>query len=209
MGLDYIDLYLAHWPVVLKARSNITDAKASPNATDAEKAIATTPDGQAIVDWTHCCENIAAANGYKGSFVPTWKSMQRLVSTQKIRAVGVSNLSITQLQEIISAGGSVPVSCNQVEAHPFFPNTRLLHFMKEERILRVVYCPFAGQKKDGVPLLQDPLVLRLAEKNHMGAGQLLQSWAVQRGTIPLGKSQSPGISSNPYPDPSQVLTCCE
>ncbi|KAG7002086.1 IMP-specific 5'-nucleotidase 1 [Physcia stellaris] len=172
MGLDYIDLFLAHWPVVLKARSNINDAKAFPGATDAEKAIATATDGQAIVDWAHCCQNIAADNGHKGSFVPTWQSMQRLVGTRKVRAVGVSNFSIAQLQEIISVGGSVPVSCNQVEAHPYFPNTRLLDFMKEKGILRVVYCPFAGQKKDGVPLLQDPLVLRLSEKNEMAAGQL-------------------------------------
>ena len=42
------------------------------------------------------------------------------------------------------------------------------------------------------PLVEDPIILRVAKKNGMGAGQLLQSWAVQRGTIPLGKSQTPG-----------------
>ena len=194
MGLDYIDLFLAHWPIVLKARSNIIDAKASWNATYAEKAIATSADDQqAVVDWSHTCESIAAAKGHKGSFVPTWQSMQKLVATQKTRAVGVSNFNIVQLQEILSAGGSVPVSCNQVEAHPWFANTSLLDFMEKEEILRTVYCPFAGQKSGGVLLVQDPLILHLAEKNHMDAGQLLQSWAVQRGTIPLGKSQSPGM----------------
>ena len=192
MSIDYIDLYLAHWPVVLQARANISTAKAFPDATDAEKAIATTAEGKVIVDWSHTCESMASANGHKGGFRATWEAMQRLIETGKVRAVGVSNFNITQLQEVLSVGGTVPLSCNQVEAHPWFPNTELLEFMQDHGILRTVYCPFAGQKRSGMSLVQDPLVLRLAEKNKMGVGQLLQSWAVQRGTVPLGKSQSAG-----------------
>lgn len=195
MGIDYLDLFLAHWPVVLEATSDISNAKAFPAATDADKAIATSADGKAIVDWTHTCQSIAAANNQRGSFIPTWQAMQGLIATGKVRAVGVSNFNIPQLQEILSAGGSVPVSCNQVEAHPWFPNTTLLEFMDGAAITKTVYCPFAGQKKGGTSLTEDPLVVHLAKKNRMGVGQLLQSWAVQRGTIPLGKSQTPGQPS--------------
>lgn len=192
MGIDYLDLFLAHWPLALKARSNIASARAFPDATDAEKAIATSSDGKAIVDWTHTSQSIAVKNGQNGSFVPTWQAMQALVATKKVRAVGVSNFNIGQLQEILSVGGVVPVSCNQVEAHPYFANTELLEFMQGQDILKTVFCPFAGQKKGGMPLVENPIVLRLAKKNDMGVGQLLQSWAVQRGTVPLGKSQTPG-----------------
>lgn len=192
MGLDYLDLFLAHWPVVLQATSNISTAKVFPGATDAEKAIATNADGKAIVDWIHTSQSIAAANDQRGTFIPTWQAMQRLIATGKVRAVGVSNFNIAQLREILSVGGAVPVSCNQVEAHPWFPNTPLLEFMQEAEITPTVYCPFAGQKRDDISLVEDPLVVRLAKKNEMGVGQLLQSWAVQRGTIPLGKSQTPG-----------------
>ena len=115
-----------------------------------------------------------------------------MVATGKVRAVGVLNFSIAQLQELLAVGGVVPVSCNQVEAHPWFSNTELLEFMEREEILKTVFCPFAGQMRGSTPLVEDPLVLRLAKKNEMGVGQLLQSWAVQRGTIPLGKSQTPG-----------------
>ena len=195
MEVEYIDLFLAHWPVALEARSNLSTAKAFPGATDAEKAIATDDHGKAIVDWTHTCQSIAAANNQSGTFIPTWQAMQRLVATGKVRAVGVSNFNIVQLQEILSVVGTVPVSCNQVEAHPWFPNTQLLEFMRKAEIMRTVYCPFAGQKRSGTSLLADPLVLGLAEKNEMGAGQLLQSWAVQRATVPLGKSQNPGQQS--------------
>ena len=192
MGIDYLDLFLAHWPVVLEARPNISTAKAFPDATDADKAIATRGDGQVIVDWTHTSQSIAAANGQTGSFVPTWRAMQNLVATGKVRAVGVSNFNIAQLQEVLSAGGTVPVSCNQVEAHPWFPNDELLGFMQGEKMMKTVFCPFAGQKRGSTPLVEEALIQRLARKNGMGAGQLLQSWAVQRGTVPVGKSQTPG-----------------
>lgn len=192
MGIDYLDLFLAHWPVVLKAASNLSTAKSGPGATDADKGIATDTNGKPIVDWAHTCQSIAAANDRVGTFVPTWRAMQRLVTTGKVRAVGVSNFNIAQLQEILSAGGEVPVSCNQIEAHPRFPNTQLLDFMQEADIMKAVYSPLGGQKEGGIALRENPFVVRLAKKNQMGVGQLLHSWAVQRGTIPIGKSQTLG-----------------
>ena len=67
--------------------------------------------------------------------------------------------------------------------------------MQKGKILRTIFCPLAGQKRGSTPLVEDLLVVRLVEKNEMGVGQLLQSWAVQKGTIPLGKSQTPGERS--------------
>ena len=199
MGLDYLDLFLAHWPVTFQAGENIAVARTSENATAAERGEAVDANGKVIIDWIHCCESISAARGKTGSYQATWRELQRLVSTGKVRAVGVSNFNIEQLQEVLAVGGDVPVSCNQVEAHPWFPNTELITFMKENGILPTVYCPFARPKTSEVTgnplaLLNDPEVKRLAEKNAMGAGQLLQSWAVQRETVPLGKSQTPGSS---------------
>ncbi len=68
----------------------------------------------------------------------------------------------------------------------------VLSYMKHHEILPAVYSPFAGQKESGDMLLEDPTVKENAQKNNMGVGQLLQSWAVMRETIPLGKSQNPG-----------------
>lgn len=48
--------------------------------------------------------------------------MQGLVTKGKVRAIGVSSFNVEQLQEVLAVGGSVPLSCNQVEAHPWFPN---------------------------------------------------------------------------------------
>ena len=192
MGLDYIDLFLAHWPVSLKAAENIGSARAFENASPKDRGEAVDSSGNVILDWRYTCESIATANGETGSYKPTWGALQRLVGTGKVRAVGVSNFSIEQLQEVLSVGGDVPLSCNQVEAHPWFPNAELIDFMNEHSILATVYAPFAPREDGGPLLIKDGQVARLARKNGMGLGQLLQSWAVQRGTIPLGKSQNPG-----------------
>ena len=190
MQVDYIDLFLAHWPVSFQAAQNVAAAQSFQNATPAERGEAVGEDGKVLIDWEHSCEAIAAANGKKGSYKPTWRELQRLVGTGKLRAVGVSNFNIEQLQEVLSVKGDVPVSCNQIEGHPWLPNTDLINFMKKQGILATMYSPFAPSKKPPF-LLEDAEVKRLAEKNQMGMGQLLQSWAVQRGTIPLGKSQTP------------------
>jgi glycerol 2-dehydrogenase (NADP+) len=118
--------------------------------------------------------------------------MQALVKMGKARTIGLSNFSISELRDIVPHENDIPISCNQVEVHPWLPNNELIAFSKEHGILTTCYSPFAGQKADGATLLKDDFVLKLAEKNDMDVGQLLQSWAVQRGTVPLGKSSTPG-----------------
>lgn len=123
--------------------------------------------------------------------------MQKLVRSGKTRAIGLSNFSVAELADIIPHATDVPISCNQVEVHPWLPQTELVAFGKEHNILTTCYSPFAGQKSDGATLLKDEKILELAKKNEMDVGQLLQSWAVGRGTVPLGKSATPSrIKSN-------------
>lgn len=123
--------------------------------------------------------------------------MELLVKKGKTRAIGLSNFSISDLEAVLPYAKEIPISCNQIEVHPWLPQNELISFGNKHGILTTCYSPFAGQKKDGATLLKDQNVLNLAKKNGMDVGQLLQSWAVQRGTIPLGKSSTPArIKSN-------------
>lgn len=123
--------------------------------------------------------------------------MKALVKKGKTRTIGVSNFSITEIRDVLPEAKDIPISCNQIEVHPWLPNNELIAFGNEHGILTTCYSPFAGQKEDGATLLKDEKVLDLAKKNGMDVGQLLQSWAVQRGTVPLGKSSTPSrIKSN-------------
>ena len=192
MGLDYLDLFLAHWPLALQPVPDLDSAIASPTSSTEERGIEIDANGKPVRDWEHTAESIARENGHKGSYKPTWQALQTLVGTGKIRAAGVSNFTIEQLKEVLAVGGNVPVSCNQIEAHPWLPNTELLEFMEEQGIIGTAYAPLGGRGKNGMTLVGDPKVKQLAQNNGMDTGQLLQSWAVQRGTIPLGKSQTEG-----------------
>lgn len=190
LGLDYVDLFLSHWPVAFKPTSNLKNAKPGPKRSKADLGIATDEKEIPLIDWEHTSEKIAKRAGHEGSFVPTWQAMQKLVSTGKVRAVGVSNFSIQDIEDLLPHSKEVPISCCQNEVHPWLPATKRVEFMHKHGILPTCYSPFAGQKSDGATLLKDEKVLELAKKNDMDVGQLLQSWAVGRGTIPLGKSQT-------------------
>lgn len=197
METDYVDCLLLHWPCAFKPTSldALNTANASNQASMAEKGMALTDDGGLIIDWQYTSEPIARAGGHpEGSIVPTWNALKQLVKKGKARSIGVSNFGIADLKALLPHAQDVPISLNQVEAHPWFPNQELKDFCDENGILMTCFSPFAGQKADGKTLIHDPTVKQLATKNGIGIGQLLQSWAVQRGTVPLGKSGNPGKS---------------
>ncbi|KAK0114606.1 hypothetical protein ONS95_014091 [Cadophora gregata] len=204
MGLDYVDLYLAHFPYAQTPTSRAGLEKATADLAGSPEdwgKLVYPESGKPVVDWQHTSAHIAKLSGKEGSFVPTWKAMEKLVLNGKTRAIGVSNFSISDLRDIIPHA-EIPISCNQVEVHPWLPNTELINFSKEHGILTTCFSPFAGQKADGSTLLKDPAVLKLATRNEMDVGQLLQSWAVQRGTVPLGKSSTPCMN---FPNSCQSI----
>ena len=123
--------------------------------------------------------------------------MQNLVRTGKALAVGMSNCSIADLEDLMPYTDEIPISSNQVEVHPWLPNTELISYAQKHNILITAYSPFAGQKEDGHTLIKDKTVKQIAVKNSMDVGQTLQGWAVQRGTVPLGKSQTEGMFFSP------------
>ncbi|KAF4965513.1 hypothetical protein FSARC_6693 [Fusarium sarcochroum] len=209
---DYIDLFLAHFPVAIKPAGNLFKARNFLGATPKDQKAATDKNGNYVPDPEHCSGSLAKLNGGEGSFVPTWLVMKALVQSGKCRAVGVSNFEIEHLEELRphASHDDVPISCNQVEAHPWFPNNDLLDLMRTQGILATIYSPFAPRafpadgptsgepfRPKGVLLIDEPSVKDIARRNEMDVGQVLQSWAVQRGTIPLAKSQNPTrIQSN-------------
>jgi diketogulonate reductase-like aldo/keto reductase len=215
MGLEYVDLFLAHFPAAIKPLPGLKDAANFIGATPLHQRCAEDERGHYVPDLEHCPRAVASLNGSRegGSFVPTWEAMKELVYMGKCRAIGVSNFEREHLEEILphASHSDVPISCNQIEAHPWYPNTALVEFLHDNGILPTIYSPFAPKTfavnngvveacefaPDGVTLLREPVVNAVAHKNGMDAGQVLQSWAVQRGTVPLAKSRSKSrIASN-------------
>lgn len=79
-------------------------------------------------------------------YVDTWKAVNNLLKTGKVRAVGVSNLSTKHLKAIVNATGIVP-AVNQVEAHPGLIHEDLAAYCKEKNIVITAYSPLGNNSE--------------------------------------------------------------
>ncbi|KAI0058405.1 Aldo/keto reductase [Artomyces pyxidatus] len=132
------------------------------------------------------------------TFIDTWKDMEKLLGTGKVKSIGVSNFSIKTLTELLPHCKIVP-AVNQVEAHPFLPQVELKNFCEDKGILITAYSPLgrppSGQPPtvptEGVPsLLSNSTVVGITEKYKVTPAQVLLSWGVQRGTPVIPKSEN-------------------
>lgn len=126
LELDYLDLYLMHFPAAFKATSN-PHKDLFPQKADGE------------IEFDN-----------EVSIVDTWRAMTKL-PTSKARAVGVSNFTIPYLESVIKGTGVVP-AVDQVERHPLLPQQDLLDYCKGKNIHVTAYSAF-GNNMVGEPLL--------------------------------------------------------
>ncbi|EGW31833.1 uncharacterized protein SPAPADRAFT_62446 [Spathaspora passalidarum NRRL Y-27907] len=150
LGLDYVDLYLIHWPV----------------STDPAT-------GENYKDW---------------DYVDTYKALQKLYkeSNGKIKSIGVSNFNKERLERLLSDPEvTIVPAVNQIEAHPFLPQPELYDYLKEKNIIIEAYSPLGSSNS---PIIKNPAIVSIAEKNGVEPAQVLISWAVQRNTVVLPKS---------------------
>ncbi|KAJ0413088.1 NADP-dependent oxidoreductase domain-containing protein [Aspergillus carlsbadensis] len=110
------------------------------------------------------------------SHVATYKEMEGLLRTGKVRAIGVSNYSEKYLDELLPQVDVVP-AVNQIELHPLLPQPDVVNYCKE--------------KARGGPLLENPQVVQLAKQKGVSPGSILLSYHVTRGCTALAKSVSP------------------
>ncbi|KIW17852.1 hypothetical protein PV08_05047 [Exophiala spinifera] len=172
LDLDYLDLYLIHWPVAFERRS--ANELFPLTAKDSDETVL--DDGVSIVD--------------------TWKAVVKLPKS-KVRAVGVSNFTPEHLQAVIDATGVVP-AVNQIERHPLLQqNDTLIKYAKEKNIHITAYSAF-GNNTIGVPLLiEHPVVKDVADKIGATPAQVLLAWAQVGGHSVIPKSVTPSrIKSN-------------
>ncbi|GAB5590449.1 hypothetical protein Unana1_05349 [Umbelopsis nana] len=154
LQLDYLDLYLMHWPVAFKSGSS-----PFPKTTEGKIELSS-------VDYTE-----------------TYAAMEKLVG-DRVRAIGVSNFNISKLQRLLKSATITPAA-NQVELHPYLPQTELLDFCKQNKIHVTAYSPLGSTSG---PVQSEPIIVELAKKYNVEPAQVLISWAVKRGTSVLPKS---------------------
>ncbi|KAJ3519626.1 hypothetical protein NM688_g9274 [Phlebia brevispora] len=73
--------------------------------------------------------------------IDTWKQMEKLLETGKVKSIGVSNLSIKHLETLLPHCKVIPVT-NQVQLHPCLPDAALKEYCEAKGILLTAYSPF-------------------------------------------------------------------
>jgi diketogulonate reductase-like aldo/keto reductase len=160
LQLDFVDLYLIHTPFAFQPGDDQDPRDAT---------------GKVIYD-----------QGV--TLLDTWTAMEDLVSQGKCKAIGLSDVSLTQVQDIVKAAKIKPAVVH-VESHPYLPEWDLLNYCKENGI---VLQAFAALGHSSEPkLLEDPVITAIAQRVKKTPAQVLLAWAIQRGTAPLTTSKNP------------------
>ncbi|CAG0920665.1 unnamed protein product [Notodromas monacha] len=183
LGLDYVDLYLVHMPVGLV---ELSEDDLLP--TDKET-------GMALFD-------------PDSDHVKLWKAMEEQFEAGRAKAIGVSNFNIQQLQRILD-NCKIPPANNQVEIHAYLQQPELVKFCADNKITvtsyatlgspgRVDFHEALGLPKAEIPdLMENPVVVEIAEKHSKSPAQILLRFIMQSGIAVIPKSVTPArIKSN-------------
>jgi diketogulonate reductase-like aldo/keto reductase len=122
------------------------------------------------------------------TLLETWQALERLVDQGDCRSIGLSDITLEKLREIVSAARIKP-SVVQVESHPYLPEWELLDFCREHGIVLQAFAAVGHAMEPN--LLEDPVITAIAQRVHKTPAQVALAWAVQRGTAFLTTSTKP------------------
>ncbi|KAI3324901.1 Aldo/keto reductase [Xylariaceae sp. AK1471] len=175
-GLDYIDLFIVHWPIAAERNEDFSPKLGA--------------DGKYIIK-RELTENPE----------PTWRAMEDRLASGKTRAIGVSNWTIPGLKKLLSFAKVKP-QVNQIEVHPFLPNTELVNFCQANDIVVEAYSPLGSQDQiptTGEKVRTNKTLIEVAERSGHTLAQVLLAWGLRRGYVVLPKSSTPSrIESNAH-----------
>jgi 2,5-diketo-D-gluconate reductase A len=120
-----------------------------------------------------------------GDFVETWRAVLALREQGATTSVGVSNFQIPHLQRIIDEFGVVP-AVNQIELHPWLPQSEIRAFDADRGILTEAWSPLASGG-----LIDEPVLAAIGAKHGKSSAQVMIRWHLQLGNVVLPKSVTP------------------
>jgi diketogulonate reductase-like aldo/keto reductase len=122
----------------------------------------------------------------RGTFVDTYRALEKIHADGRAKAIGVSNFRPEDLERLIGETSVVP-AVNQVELHPQLQQSELRDFHTRHGIATEAWSPL-GQGKD---LLQAPTVVAVARKHDRTPAQVVLRWHLQVGNVVIPKSSTP------------------
>ena len=122
-----------------------------------------------------------------GNYTTGYRMMEKACKEGKVRAIGLSNFSPAQIQEILDICEVKPAVL-QTEVHPYSQEKELKEFLAQEGIVIQAWYPL-GHGDRG--LLEEPLFTRLARKYGKSNTQIILRWHIQAGNIVIPGSKNP------------------
>jgi diketogulonate reductase-like aldo/keto reductase len=163
LQLDYLDLYLIHWPFPNFHAPGCDVTSRSPDARP----------------YIH--EN----------YVKTWRRMEKLVEMGLVRHIGTSNMTIPKLK-LLLRDAAVKPAVNEMELHPHFQQPELFQFCLDNHIAPIGFCPIGSPTRpdrDKTPEdtvdIEDPVIVKIAKRLGVHPAVVCVKWAVQRGQTPI------------------------
>jgi alcohol dehydrogenase (NADP+) len=130
-------------------------------------------------------------------YAATWRGMEEVARAGRTRHIGVSNFSVKKLSELLPHCELAP-EVDQVELHPFFPQSGLVSYCVAQNIHVTAYSPLGSsdrpaqmKAKDEPSLLENEVIGAIAEAHGATPAQVLLAWHVTRGISVIPKSVSP------------------
>jgi len=123
------------------------------------------------------------------TLIETWQALERLVDDGYCKAIGLSDVTLEKVREVVAAARIKPAVV-QVESHPYLPEWELLDFCREHGIVLLAFAALGHGMSPR--MLDDPVITSIAQHIHRTPAQVALAWAVQRGTAFLTTSTKPG-----------------
>jgi D-xylose reductase len=124
----------------------------------------------------------------------TWGAMEELQRAGLVKRIGVCNLNISLLRDLLSSCAIRP-AVHQLEIHPYLAQPRQLRFCQQEKIAVTAFSPLGapsyvplGMAAAGESVLLDPVVTAIAAAHRRTAAQIALRWGVQRGCAVIPKT---------------------
>jgi diketogulonate reductase-like aldo/keto reductase len=163
LRLQYLDLYLIHWPF---PNFHPPGCDVSSRSADAKPYI-------------------------HENYMKTWRKMEELVDMGLVRHIGTSNMTIPKLKLVLRDARIQP-AVNEMELHPHFQQPELFKFVVDNGIQPIGYCPIGSPgrpERDRTPEdttpTDDPVIVNIARAHGIHPAVVCIKWAVQRGQTPI------------------------
>ena len=175
LRLEVLDLYLVHFPI----------------------ALAYVPfDVRYPPEWFFdpAAEN-PAMKPIAVPYADTWGAMEELQRAGLVKRIGVCNLNVSMLREVLNTA-SIRPAVHQFEAHPYLIQERQVRFCQSEGIAVTAFSPLGapsylplGMARPEESVLVDPVVAGIAAALGRTPAQVVLRWGVQRGCAVIPKAQ--------------------